>query len=129
MRVNVNYFISEAVFNYLVEAVRLVAHDGWRLLTDYHFDPARALWRHRLGPVEAPLRLNQISYDPYGLMCFPHHDERAPETELDRYLEQARGLFAARVGEVEQASGTVSADFDELRWFDLPAVSLAGPGA
>ena len=128
VRVNFNYFISEAVFAYLVEAVRLVAHDGWRLLTDYHFDPARALWRHRLGPVEPPLRLSQISYDPDGLMCFPHHDERAPESELGTYLEQARGLFAARVGEVEHASGTVSADFDVLRWFDLPAVSLAGPG-
>ena len=125
VRVNFNYFISEAVFNYLVQAVRLVAHDGWRLLTDYHFDPATALWRHRLGQVEPPLRLSQISYDADGLMCFPHHDERAPETELDRYLEQARGLFAvaaARAGEVEQ--GTVSADFDELRWFDLPAASL-----
>ena len=130
VRVNFNYFISEAVFNYLVQAVRLVAHDGWRLLTDYHFDPARALWRHRLGPIEPPLRLNQISYDADGLMSYPHHDERAPESELDRYLEQARGLFAAaaaRASEFEQASGTVSADFDELRWFDLPAASLAAP--
>lgn len=58
-------------------------------------------------------------------MCFPRHDERALETELDRYLEQARGLFSARVGEVEYANGTVCADFDELRWFDLPAASLA----
>ena len=49
----------------------------------------------------------------------------ALETELDRYLEQARGLFSARVGEVEHANGTVCADFDELRWFDLPAASLA----
>ena len=130
VRVNFNYFISEAVFDYLVQAVRLVACDGWRLLTDYHFDPARGLWRHRLGPVEPPLRLSQISYDADGLMCYPHHDERAPETELDRYLEQARGLFgvaAARAGEVEQTNGTVSADFDKLRWFDLPAASLVVP--
>ena len=130
VRVNFNYFISEAVFNYLVQAVRLVAHDGFRLLTDYHFDPARALWRHRLGPIEPPLRLSQISYDADGLMSYPHHDKRAPESELDRYLEQARNLFAAAAaqpGEFEQASGTVSADFDELRWFDLPAASLAAP--
>ena len=32
VRVNFNYFISEPVFDYLVEAVRLVAADGWRLL-------------------------------------------------------------------------------------------------
>lgn len=48
----------------------------------------------------------------------------ALETELDRYQEQPRGLFAARVSEVEHANGTVCADFDELRWFDLPAASL-----
>ena len=32
VRVNFNYFISEAVFDYVVEAVRLVAREGWRLL-------------------------------------------------------------------------------------------------
>ncbi len=43
VRVNSNYLISDAVFSYLVQADRLVAHDGWRLLPGYHFDPARAL--------------------------------------------------------------------------------------
>ncbi|MDT4974346.1 MAG: hypothetical protein QOG98_104, partial [Pseudonocardiales bacterium] len=32
VRVNFNYFISEPVFAYLIEAVRMVARDGWRLL-------------------------------------------------------------------------------------------------
>ena len=31
MRVNFNYFISEAVFDFVVEAVDLVAREGWRL--------------------------------------------------------------------------------------------------
>ena len=35
VRVNFNYFISETVFDYVLEAVRLVARDGWRLLGDY----------------------------------------------------------------------------------------------
>src|SRR4051794_7729832 len=39
VRINFNYFISESVFHYLVEAVRLVARDGWRLLGDYRFEP------------------------------------------------------------------------------------------
>ena len=38
VRVNFNYFVSDAVADYLVEAVRLVARDGWRLLGDYRFD-------------------------------------------------------------------------------------------
>ena len=35
VRVNFNYFISEAVFEFLLDAVDLVATDGWRLLPDY----------------------------------------------------------------------------------------------
>jgi selenocysteine lyase/cysteine desulfurase len=54
VRVNFNYFISEAVFSYVVEAVRLVAQDGWRLLGDYRFDPFNGLWKHHRGPA-APL--------------------------------------------------------------------------
>ena len=32
VRVNFNYFISEAVFDFILGAVELVASDGWRLL-------------------------------------------------------------------------------------------------
>ena len=46
IRVNFNYFISEAVFDFLVRAVALVARDGWRLTPWYRFVPATGLWRH-----------------------------------------------------------------------------------
>ena len=46
VRVNFNYFISEAVFDYVVRAVELVAREGWRLLPWYRFEPATGLWRH-----------------------------------------------------------------------------------
>ena len=62
VRVNFNYFLDDAVADYVIEAVRLVARDGWRLLPDYRFDPVTGLWRHRAGPVEPPLRLRQLSY-------------------------------------------------------------------
>ena len=62
-RVSFNYFISEAVFDYLVEAVDLVATHGWRLLPAYRFDPVTGLWRHRDGPVEPPLRLTELAYE------------------------------------------------------------------
>ena len=48
-RVNFNYFISETVFDYILDAVELVARDGWRLLPQYRFDPATGLWQH-VGP-------------------------------------------------------------------------------
>jgi hypothetical protein len=127
VRLNFNYFLSETVFSYLVEAVRLVARDGWRLLADYRFDPSTGLWRHRSGPVEPPLRLSQISYDESGTMRYPRHDDRAPESELASYLKEAIDRFASapelQSVDAAELSG-VSSDFEHLRWFDLPAACL-----
>ena len=55
VRINFNYFVSDAVVDYLIEAVRLVARDGWKLLGDYRFDPVTGMWRHRDGVVVPPL--------------------------------------------------------------------------
>jgi selenocysteine lyase/cysteine desulfurase len=127
VRVNFNYFISEAVFSYIVEAVRLVARDGWRLLGDYRFDPATGLWRHRRGPAEPPLRLRQVEYDALGHMVYPRHKDRAPESELQRYLEEAKAVLEAATPALSDSIGDlVSADFEHLRWFDLPSACLAG---
>ena len=127
-RVSFNYFISEAVFQYLVAAVDMVATDGWKLLPQYRFDPGRGVWRHHLGPVEPPLRLAQISYDLVtGEMVRPPlHRVHAPETDLARYLQQARSVFAAAPEWTDvTAHSTLSAEFEHLRWFELPAGSLA----
>ena len=125
VRVNLNYFISEAVFDYIVAAVRLVARDGWRMLGEYRFDVANGLWVHRAGPVEPPLRLSQISYGPDGEMSYPRHDDTAPESALAGYLEEgARLLAATEPAEPDPGPDRLSAGFEQLRWFDLPDVSL-----
>ncbi len=41
-RINFNYFISDTVRDYLIEAVELLARYGHRLLTDYTFSPILA---------------------------------------------------------------------------------------
>ena len=126
VRVNFNYFISGLVFDYVLEAVRLVARDGWRLLPDYHFEPTSGLWRHRDAALEPPMRLRDVWYDEDGVMRYPRHTERAPDSELARYLDEARALFAT-AGTLPDGdlAGLVSADFEHLRWFELPAVCLA----
>lgn len=127
-RVSFNYFISETVFRYLVEAVDLVAEHGWKLLTDYRFDPASGLWRHVDGPVEPPLRLSMLSYDAItGELRRPQLGARhASDDALAGYLADARRRFASVGAEPppEIDPGALSAEFDHLRWFDLPAVSL-----
>jgi hypothetical protein len=126
VRINFNYFVSQTVFDYVVEAVRLVARDGWRLLGEYRFDQATGIWVHRGGLVEPPLRLSQISYGPDGEMTYPRHGSTAPESALADYLvEGARVLADAVPAEQGDLVDQVSADFEHLRWFELPARSLA----
>jgi selenocysteine lyase/cysteine desulfurase len=125
VRVNFNYFVSSTVVDYVIEAVRLVAQDGWRLLPDYRFDPASGLWRHRNGPAEPPLRLSQVTYED-GEMTYPPHCDRAPEHALAGYLDEARALLSARsdVRACDRTATGLSEEFEHLRWFELPAVCL-----
>jgi selenocysteine lyase/cysteine desulfurase len=124
VRVNFNYFISEAAFEYVVEAVRLVARHGWRLLGDYRFDVARGLWHHRDGLVEPPLRLAQVTYSPEGDMVYPRHGDSAPESALADYLKLGEEIMLATTPPSDDAPTGVSEGFEHLRWFDLPAACL-----
>jgi selenocysteine lyase/cysteine desulfurase len=124
VRVNFNYFLSDAVVDYVIDAVTFVARHGHQLLGDYHFELATGLWRHRVGLVEPPLRLNQLSYDADGNLRYPRRADRADEAELARYLAEAAALVEA-AGRSAEAEAAVSADFDALRWFDLPARCLS----
>ncbi len=133
VRINFNYFISETVFSYLIEAVRMIARQGWRLLADYRFEPATGLWRHRLGPAEPPLRLLQVGYDEDGSMSYPRRSDRAPESELAVYLLRAQELMQRADTDDDHVAEHIrelSDDFEQLRWFELPSVCLSiGEGA
>ena len=120
VRVNFNYFISEAVFAYIVEAVELIADHGYRLIEDYLFEQDTGLWRHRRGPVEPPLRLSQLHYVD-GVLTYPHHDDTAGEQALSGYLEQARELLLERADPVHSQPAQTTPEFEHLRWFELPA--------
>jgi hypothetical protein len=104
--------------------VLLVAREGWRLLPDYRFDPDHGLWRHRSGPVEPPLRLTQVGYDADGAMCFPRFDDRAPESALAGYLDEARVILGQAQPAPDAPALGLSADFEHLRWFELPPPCL-----
>ncbi|MHB1065265.1 MAG: aminotransferase class V-fold PLP-dependent enzyme, partial [Georgenia sp.] len=59
-------------------------------------------------------------------MRYPSHQDRAPESDLKGYLEQAEAVLTAATpapdGPIDHL---VSADFEQLRWFDLPPACLA----
>ncbi len=126
VRVNFNYFLSDTVADYIVEAVRLVARDGWRLLDDYRFDQATGRWRHREGLVEPPISLRAISYDD-GRPDMPSERLTGGEDLLADHLREGAAILAASPGpDLSAHPGHVSEDFEHLRWFDLPPACLAG---
>ena len=92
VRVNFNYFISEAVFDYVVEAVRLVARARLAAAAaTTGSTPATGLWRHRGGPVEPPLRLGEVTYDDGRRDALPAaRRAAAPRQALAGYLDEAR---------------------------------------
>lgn len=117
VRVNFNYFISEPVFDFILDAVDLVASEGWRLLPDYRFDAASGIWTHRNGSPEPPLSLRDISYEDERVPRSAHR-HREPESALAGYLEEAQRILAAPRQAAESIE--LSADFEHLRWFWLP---------
>jgi len=121
VRVNFTYFLSEAVFSFILDAVDLVANEGWKLLPWYRFDAATGLWRHVAGLAEPPMSLDAVSFDAEGLHAATHrHHEQ--ESALQRYLAEARALLADPPGEpaTQAPEGPTGDAFERLRWFWLP---------
>jgi selenocysteine lyase/cysteine desulfurase len=119
VRVSFNYAMSDTVVDYVIEAVHQVATMGWKLLSDYRFDPSTGLWSHRraTGP---PLRLADMRYDVDG----SQGPDPVGEDALAGYLDDATSVFAAADRSSDTGPAHVSSNFDELRWFELPAVCL-----
>jgi len=116
VRLNFNYFIPEEEFQYILEAVHLVANEGWRLLPLYTFDTPTAVWRHRDGLPRPPATLGEVDF---------LSDDRSPSpttlaiTALADHLAEAKRLLA----EAPVAGGMsprLSPEAEQLRWFPTP---------
>jgi selenocysteine lyase/cysteine desulfurase len=128
-RINFNYFISDTVADYLIDAVDLIARYGHRLLRDYRFDPRTGLWRHRVGTSRPPLRLRDLTYAADGTLARPARTRRAGEEALAGYLEQARRLLAGYPESLDDGPTGLAHDFEALRWFHLPRACLDERGS
>ena len=121
IRVNFNYFISEQVFDFIVDAVHLVATDGWKLLPWYTFDVATATWHHIQGRDTPPYSLGDVDYST-GSMRYDAPHATTSDDDLAGYLDDARALLGA----IDPASAPrqppldATASFEDLRWFLLP---------
>lgn len=73
--------------------------------------------------------MSNLSYGADGRLTYRHDKVLAPESELDRYLIEARAVFdAARASAPVSGAPTphteMTAEFERLRWFDLPDICL-----
>ena len=124
-RLSFNYFMSETVFQYILDAVHLIANEGWRLLPLYSFDPGSGLWRHADARARVPLSLHDVLAP-----AAPH--ATAPESVLPGYLARAREIIArprARSHRGAAAAPALTPDFERIRWFPLPGEALRRPAA
>jgi selenocysteine lyase/cysteine desulfurase len=126
VRVNFNYFISEPVFRFIVDAVHFVAEHGWKLLPHYEFCPASGQWRHRQGRPDPAMRLTDLSYRG-GKLQFRSRHATEPEWVLEGYLEEARRIVERaerEYADFEIPAPSLTPDFEHLRWFALPSEVL-----
>ncbi len=126
VRINFNYFVSEPVFEYVVRAVALVADHGHKLAPAVPLRPG-----HR--PLAAPRRPGRTPAAPHLALLRRRRRAHLPARTRHRARDRAgrpprRGRRAVRVAarrhREEGVGDRVSADFEHLRWFDLPAVCL-----
>jgi selenocysteine lyase/cysteine desulfurase len=133
VRVNFNYFISEAVFEFLLGAVHFVANHGYKLLPHYRFDVVTGQWHHRKGRPKDVMRLSDLSFRS-GKLEYRSRHATEPEWALQGYLEEAPRIVEAAVADFQVAPpssvhGELDAALDpaseRLRWFPLPAEVLS----
>ncbi len=115
VRLNFNYFIGDETFEYLLEAIDLVATHGWKYLPYYEFDKSSGTWRYQ----GEKMQLESLSVDA----MFESGSVAKTQTtklELSDVLDSARDLL-----EQNSPCGTrydleLPQAAEELRWFALP---------
>jgi hypothetical protein len=121
IRLSFPYHVSEAAFAYVLDAVHLIADQGWKLLPLYRFDPDTATWEHQAAGRSAPVGLRAM------LDAAPPRFARAPDSVLAGQLDAARRIIDA-AGAQPPASlpsqPSRSAEFERIRWFPLPSEAL-----
>ena len=117
VRLNLNYFIAEEEFEYLVSALELVAEHGWRLLPYYHFDHEAGVWRYRGERGGLTSSLDELDF-----LAFARRPraEGAQQLPLEGLLQQAEVELTAGHRGGDHSRLELSPAGEQLRWFVLP---------
>jgi len=125
-RVSFNYFISDAEFRFIVQAINLVGAYGHALLPSYAFDEHSGLWTHRDSAPVQPRRLADLAVSG-GTASWPSTRRHLPERALEACLEEGRRVLLDALEAVPPPvePPNFEADFERYRWFPLPHEAAA----
>ena len=104
-------------FDYIVDAVHLIANDGWKLLPLYRFDPDTRPLAPRGRAAREPLlslARRRVRRGRAGALA------TAPERALAGQLDEARRIIRASRGAAPPADPALPPEFERIRWFPLP---------
>ncbi|XP_046395677.1 uncharacterized protein LOC124162951 [Ischnura elegans] len=129
-RISLPYFMSEEEVAFILEALKMVATEGWKLLPQYTLRPETGEWRHHSNMVFKDRKwLSSIRYTD-GKMTLGDQKGSSSMSSLPQdyadCLQTARGIFnKARKMAQRFPLADQSVMFDEkterLRWFMLPS--------
>lgn len=123
VRLNFNYFISEAEFEYLLGALETIAEHGWRMLPSYQYDEAAGVWRYEGRELPSTVSL---------LGCLDGVVSETAETEETPYptpdfvalSDTARNELLCPRDTTAALNPKLSDEAEALRWFVLPCEVL-----
>lgn len=127
-RVSLPFFMSEAELAFVLEALKMVATEGWKILPQYVVNAETGQWRHHTCSVLRDQRsLYSVRFNEGKMTA---HERRVsgpgifPQTYTE-CLQTARNLFnRARKLAMKYSTAEPAVSFnpriDYLRWFMLP---------
>ena len=95
VRLDFCYTMTDDTVDFLVDAVRLVARDGWRLLADYAFDAGSGTWCHRGGAPAGTGLVAMLASARDGSPAGRDAGAAAGSSGVDDALLAARRILAA----------------------------------
>lgn len=125
------YFMSEAEVAFVLEALKMVATEGWKLLPQYTLNPDTGEWRHHTNSVFKERKwLSSIRYTDGKMNASERRVSGAgvlPQNYGD-CLQTARNIFnrARKMAQryplqIDRSYNFVSERMEALRWFMLPS--------
>lgn len=121
VRVNFNYFISEETFQFILNAIAVVAGLGYKLLPLYEFNTITGRWRHKNGAITPPLSLNDVEVTDTGLR-YEKPEVSSSGEKPDDYLAWAIAYLSTLPNpDVSEHPSLQSDSLENLRWFELSA--------